>query len=117
MTNIYTKYLFDLPIIPKVVSDIVKIPKESTFSSADISDIIKIDPYLTSRILKIANSSIYARQKEMSNLREAITLIGLNKIKSVCLLIAGSEIIENKSDDFYFNFWKAKSTLLSRDVD
>lgn len=105
MNSIYTKYIFELPIIPQVVSDILKIPGNSQISSKEIEDIIKIDPYLTSRLLKIANSSFYSRQREISSIKDAITLIGINKIKAICLLIAGSEIIDNKKSSFYKSFW------------
>lgn len=105
MNSIYTKYIFDLPIIPQVVSEILRIPTKSQISSKQIEDIIKIDSYLSSRLLKIANSSYYSRQREISSIKDSITLIGINKIKAICLLIAGSEIIDSKSDSFYLSFW------------
>lgn len=105
MAGIYNKYIFDLPIIPKVISEIINIPGDSNISSQEIEDIIKLDPYLTSRILKIANSSYYARQREICSVKDATTLIGLKKIKTICLLIAGSEIVSNKSESFYKNYW------------
>ena len=106
MSNIYNKYIFELPIIPKVVSDIISIPANSNISSSEIDNILKIDPYLTSRILKISNSSFYSRQREICSIKDSITLIGINKIRTICLLIAGSEMITNKKDKFYKNYWK-----------
>ncbi|QEN05767.1 HDOD domain-containing protein [Thiospirochaeta perfilievii] len=105
MTSIYNKYIFDLPIIPKVVSDILAIPSNVNISSKEIEKILIVDPYLTSRMLKIANSSFYSRQREINSIKDAITLIGLKKVKTICLLIAGSEIINNKKDIFYKKFW------------
>lgn len=105
MNSIYTKYIFDLPIIPQVVSEILKIPSRSNISSKEVEDIIKIDPYLTSRVLKIANSSYYSRERKIKSIKDAITLIGINKIKAICLLIAGSEIIQNKNEPFFLTFW------------
>ena len=106
MSNIYTKYLFDLPIIPKVVADFLKIPKDSHISSKEIQNILEIDQYLTVRLLKIANSSYYSRQTQIYKIKDAVTLIGLNKIKAICLLIAGSEIIENKNNSFFHSIWQ-----------
>lgn len=105
MSSIYTKYIFDLPIMPQVVSEVLKIPTDTDISSREVEDILKIDPYLTARLLKIANSSFYARVREISTVKDAVTLIGLNKVKALCLLIAGSEIINNKSEEFYTTFW------------
>lgn len=105
MSSIYNKYIFNLPIIPQVVSEILNIPANSGISSKEIEDILKVDPYLTSRLLKIANSSYYSRQREIKSIKDSITLIGLKKIKAICLLIAGSEIIENKKDIFFKQFW------------
>lgn len=105
MTGIYNKYILDLPIIPKVVSTIINIPADSDISSQSLQEIIKIDPYLTARLLKIANSSYYSRSREITSVKDAATLIGLKKVKTVCLLIAGSEIIKNKTEDFYKDYW------------
>lgn len=118
MNNIYTKYLFELPIIPQVVSDVLKIPTNSDISSKEIEDILKIDPYLTARLLKIANSSFYSRVRKIKSVKDAVTLIGLNKVKALCLLIAGSEIINNKKEDFYKNFWNESITtaFIAKDI-
>lgn len=105
MSSIYTKYIFDLPIMPQVVSEVLKIPTDTNISSKEVEEILKVDPYLTARLLKIANSSFYSRVREIASVKDAVTLIGLNKVKALCLLIAGSEIINNKKEDFYQDFW------------
>lgn len=105
MTDLYNKYIFDLPVMPGVVSQIISVDSDSEYSAGDFSEIIKLDPYLTSRVLKIANSSTYSRQREITSIIDAVTLIGQKKIKTICLLIIGSELVENKKDPFYFNFW------------
>lgn len=105
MTDLYDKYIFDLPVMPGVVSQIISVDSDSEYSSGDFAEIIKLDPYLTSRVLKIANSSTYSRQREITSIIDAVTLIGQKKIKTICLLIIGSDLVENKKDPFYHNFW------------
>ncbi|MBN2617441.1 MAG: HDOD domain-containing protein [Spirochaetales bacterium] len=118
MTEFYKKYMFDLPIIPKVVADLINISSTDNISSKEIENIIKIDPYLTSRILKISNSSYYSREREISTIKDSVTLLGLKKIQTIALLITGSEIMDEKIDDFFHFYWDSslKTAFLSKKI-
>lgn len=104
----FEKYINDLPIIPDVASKIMSIT-ESNFniSFKELEEIIMIDPMLTSRILKVANSALYARQSEIVNLKMAIGLLGFNNIKSLVLLITASQFSKKLTTSDYMNkFWR-----------
>ncbi|MBN2738269.1 MAG: HDOD domain-containing protein [Spirochaetales bacterium] len=87
---------------------ILNLAEESLdISFKELENIIKIDPGLTSKILKIANSALYARQTEIKSLQMAITLLGFKNIKSLILLITASSFFKkHKDSDFYNSFWK-----------
>jgi putative nucleotidyltransferase with HDIG domain len=118
--QIFEKYLNKLPIIPEVASKILSIGDDNQeLSFKNIEAIISVDPMLTSRVLKVANSALYARQKEITTLQMAIGLLGFKNIKSLVLLITASQFSKDlKNDDFYIEFWKHSivTAFISREI-
>lgn len=104
----FDKYIKNLPIIPDVASKIMAIADDNfDISFKELEDIIMIDPMLTARILKVANSAMYARQSEIANLQVAIGLLGFKNIKSLVLLITASQFSkELKTSEYMTNFWR-----------
>ena len=104
----FDKYINDLPIIPDVASKIMSIAEDNfDISFKELEEIIMIDPMLTSKILKVANSALYARQSEIINLQMAIGLLGFKNIKSLVLLITASQFSkELKTSEYMNKFWR-----------
>ena len=104
----YTKYLKNLPVIPDVAAKILSITEDKLdISFRDLEETIKVDPGLSAKILKVANSALYARQREIKNLQMAITLLGFKNIRSLVLLVTASNMFtRDKKTDFYQFFWK-----------
>jgi len=104
----FDKYIKNLPIIPDVASRIMAIADDNfDISFRELEDIIMIDPMLTARILKVANSALYARQSEIANLQVAIGLLGFKNIKSLVLLITASQFSKKLDSGKYMDkFWK-----------
>lgn len=108
MPQKYEEYLKKLPVIPDVASKVLSIAEDKIdISFKELENIIKVDPSLTAKILKIANSALYARQREISSLQMAITLLGFKNIKSLVLLVTASgSFQQHRSTEFYQIFWK-----------
>lgn len=93
MTNKKKTEIKDIPIMPQVATKILQLQEDNLeISFKELGNIIILDPALTAKILKVANSSLYARQREITNLQQAITLLGFNTIKSLVLLVCASNI-------------------------
>ena len=69
-------------------------------SFKELEQLILIDPALTAKILKVANSALYARQREITNLQQAITLLGFKTIKSLVLLVCASNLYGKKKPSY-----------------
>ena len=108
MVGNYEQYLKKLPVIPEVATKIMSIAEEKLdISFKELENIIKMDPGLTAKILKIANSALYARQREITSLQMAITLLGFKNIKSLVMLVTASNTFAKyKKTEFYQFFWK-----------
>lgn len=75
----------DISSIKKVVSGIIRIVNDPKSSASDLKKLIEIDPPLTARILRVANSAYYASRMEVSAIQQAIVRIGFNALLELAL--------------------------------
>lgn len=82
-----------LPAMPQVVAKIMEIDESNIKISSDqLQTLVSVDPVLTSKILKLANSAFYARSGGVKDLSSAITLLGFKTIKSLTLLVSSVSV-------------------------
>ncbi len=85
-----------LPPLPSSFRNIEKISKDPNATVSDIANIIQKDPVLTANLLKIANSPLYSFPKEITNIKYAVSLFGIEMTK---ILIANIFIKNILSSD------------------
>lgn len=103
----------DLPIFPDVAVKILQLQEDNVdISFKELGSIILLDPALTAKILKVANSALYARQREVTNLQQALALLGFKMVKSLVLLVSASNIY-SKSRKLQFEATSATITKTS----
>lgn len=108
----------NLPSLPAVALKIIKLANDPNAGLGDISKIISSDPALSVKILKVVNSSMYSQRRAVNNLRESLTLLGLNAALSITLsfsLINSFKTNETNSVN-QENYWKRSvlSAAISR---
>lgn len=64
-----------------------------------MDNLIRSDQGATSFILKVANSAMYCRGKHISNIPHAISLLGINIIRSLAVLSVSRTIFTQKRND------------------
>jgi HD-like signal output (HDOD) protein len=110
----------DLPVMPEIAAKIMNMSEERLdLSFKDLESIIKVDPGLTAKILKIANSALYARQREINSLQTAITLLGFKNIRNLVLLVSATRMFPRlQKSRFHAQFWKHSilSAFMAREV-
>lgn len=74
--------------LPQVISEIILEAQKEEFSAEVLARSILKDPSMTSRILKMANSSYYHRFAEITTVQQAISLLGVTTVK--CLALSSS---------------------------
>jgi len=72
---------------PEIVMELNKAVSDPNSNFLVFSDIIKKDPSLTLKILKLANSPLYKKSNNVVNLEDAIGLIGLKATKNLILSV------------------------------
>ncbi|SMC16448.1 HDIG domain-containing protein [Desulfacinum hydrothermale DSM 13146] len=75
----------DLPAMPHVASLVIKKISDPDADANDIQKLIAQDPSLAARVLKLANSSFYARSRSIATLRDAVVIIGMKTVRSLVI--------------------------------
>lgn len=100
----------DLPSPPKLAQELIEIAEQPDVSLGAVSAIIEKDPALSARLLKVANSSLYTRQRKRETVRQAILALGLNGTMTLALTFSlvgsiGRNGAETTGVD-YQRFWR-----------
>jgi HD-like signal output (HDOD) protein len=79
------KQIEALPPLPVTVSKVMEVTSNPESSANDLIKAILPDQSMCVAILKIANSVLYGRPKQVSSLETAVTVLGFNEIQSIVL--------------------------------
>jgi HD-like signal output (HDOD) protein len=85
----------DLPPMPVVAIKVMELLQDPDTTANSLAKAIALDPAVSARILKIANSSFYGLQRQIKTLNSAIVILGEKTLRS--LLLAASLKGMNKS--------------------
>jgi len=67
-----------MPAAPQVLSRIRKMTQDPDVDMGDITALLKCDPALTARIIRVANSPVYCVGSEYSSLEQALARVGMS---------------------------------------
>lgn len=75
--------LHQLPAMPQVVQEVMGSFKDPNVGSASLAHKIELDQGLSSRVLRVANSSFYGLTREVGTIRDAVTVLGFDTVRSL----------------------------------
>ncbi len=75
----------ELPTLPKVASKIIQLTSREETTLEDISELISQDIALSTKILKICNSSFYGFSQKIGSVNKAVLILGMNAVRSLVL--------------------------------
>ena len=78
----------DLPPMPQVASRAISMVENPDTTAAELTDLLSTDTALAARVLKIANSAMFSRQREITTLNQAIMIIGFKALKGIIVAAA-----------------------------
>ena len=85
----------DVVSLPETVLRVNEMVDDPRSSAADIGEVIRHDPELTTRLLRIANSPFYGFPSRIDSVPLAITVIGTHELRD---LILATSVIQAFSD-------------------
>lgn len=93
----------EIATLPEVTTKIIQIVDDPKSTARDLHNIIKNDPALATKILKVVNSAFYGLPGQVSEIDRAIVLLGLSAVKNIAIsasisrLFSGERISEQFS--------------------
>lgn len=99
----FLKKLTNIKTIPAVAIRLISMieNKDSTFQ--DFEEVIKIDPTLVLRVLKLVNSSYFALRIRIKRVSEAIAFIGIDNLRNLLVLDTLKHLFQKDSSTELFS--------------
>ena len=99
----------DIPTLPTIVFELNRYLQDPETSIARVSETIEKDQAITLKILKLVNSAFYGFKTRISDIRNAVILLGYNAVRnsiiSVSVIKSFSPILSLEGFDIT-EFWK-----------
>lgn len=101
----------DLPSIPAVILEAVDILQSEDGDAEQLSAVISQDPVLTSRILRVANSAVYAGGGgPLDSLHAATMRLGFKEVLNLCMTAGAIAAFSDRGDFDLDDFWDHSAT-------
>jgi HD-like signal output (HDOD) protein len=89
----------DLPALPAVVAEVLRMTEDPSTSTADVSEIIQSDPAMTAKVLRVSNSSYYGMKQYVGTLKLALVILGVREVRNIVLGISVFETLNEQGGD------------------
>jgi diguanylate cyclase (GGDEF)-like protein len=96
------------PTPPAVAMQVITLAQDPEIDLARVAETVSADPAIAAKVMRIANSAMYARRRQSTNLRQALIVLGLNATLTLALsFTVVSTLRRDSSKGFDFNaYWK-----------
>lgn len=81
--------------LPEVCYRVNEMLADPNVTSNQLGRVIRLDPALTARLLKIVNSALYGFRSRIDTVSQAVTIIGLEELRSL-VLASSANVVFNK---------------------
>ena len=101
-----------LPTLPAIAAEILNAVNQDDAALSQLGKIISVDPALSAKMLRVANSGLFSCSREITDLNRAMSVLGMNTIKSIALsFILSSELANDTAAGFNLDdFWRRAVT-------
>ena len=105
-----------LPTPPKVYAELTDAINSDVSDALEIAKIVERDPAVVAQVMKQVNSSYFGFERNISNLHEAVTLLGLRNLRSMALSSQLNSQFKQDKDwqQFSFEAVNERSLLVAR---
>jgi putative nucleotidyltransferase with HDIG domain len=88
-----------LPTLPVIFDKLNQMLQDPLTSNKKIADLMMKDQAIVTKVLKLCNSAMYSKRKEITNLANAITFLGVKNLKTLILQISLVKVFDLSDDD------------------
>ncbi|MFC1552825.1 HDOD domain-containing protein, partial [Candidatus Latescibacterota bacterium] len=92
------KEVKSLPPMPDIYLKIEKLSHDTNATSKHYAEILKLDPSITARLLRLSNSAYYSLKRKIKSVQDTVSLMGTREILSIVRLACITSSIKTKPD-------------------
>jgi HD-like signal output (HDOD) protein len=97
--------------LPAVAMEVIQLTAEARPDARALKQCIERDPALTARILRVVNSSLFAASRQITNLNQALSLLGMRPLKMLVLGFSlPKELFAGIEADVLAHYWRRTLT-------
>jgi len=85
----------DLPPMPHVAGRAIALVEEPETTASELGRLLASDTALASRVLKIANSAMFSRQRKITTINQAVMTIGFKALKGIIIAASLRQLNKN----------------------
>ena len=86
----------DIATLPEVTIKIINIVEDPKSTARDLHKVIKNDPALSVKVLKVVNSAFYGLPGQVASVDRAIILLGLSGVKNLAIATSIARLFKGK---------------------
>lgn len=97
-----------LPAPPVTLTRVIQAASDGAWSTGRLAKVVSCDPSFAVQLLRLVNSSVYARDGKVSSVERAIALLGTRSLRNLALCIAVKSCVQRKElGDYNLDaFWE-----------
>jgi diguanylate cyclase (GGDEF)-like protein len=81
----HLRSIVNFPSPPGVATHIIELARDPDIEMGQVAKALSMDSALSTKVLRIANSPLYAQRRKSENLRQALVVLGLNATLTLAL--------------------------------
>lgn len=86
----------ELPAAPRLAVELGQAIRNPRIDAREITALLRQDPALVARLIRIANSAVYARAEPAGSLEEALACIGFQEMHRLVGAVAATQLADQK---------------------
>ena len=99
----------DIATLPEVTVKIIQTVEDPKSTARDLHEVIKNDPALSVKVLKVVNSAFYGLPGQVASVDRAIILLGLSAVKNIAIAASIARLFKGRRISEHFSaadLWK-----------
>lgn len=89
--------------LPSVAARLTQMISDDRNSVYEFEEVIKMDPTLVLRLLRIVNSPLYGLRRQLTSISEAVAFIGIENLRNLIVVDALKNLFSRKAEDELFS--------------
>jgi len=77
-----------LPPLPAVALRVMQVAQDPRSSASQLALVVSADPAMSARVLRVANSAVYRRAREVTSVQEALVVLGFVQARNIAVSMA-----------------------------